>query len=113
MPIFTARVPILKVVDAGTGVECDISVENKDGILKSQIVHMISLIDYRFQKLCFLVRRDYVLLSFKLIISHQQAINDMQKPFKPFTVVFSRFNYNYIVTIKNLFSFILKSRVQI
>ncbi|KAL1829356.1 protein HESO1 [Daucus carota subsp. sativus] len=55
-PIFTARVPILKVVDAGTGVECDISVENKDGILKSQIVHMISLIDYRFQKLCFLMK---------------------------------------------------------
>lgn len=55
-PIFSARVPILKVVDAGTGVECDISVENRDGILKSQIVHMISSIDYRFQKLCFLMK---------------------------------------------------------
>lgn len=55
-PILTARVPILKVVDAGTGIECDISVENKDGILKSQIVHMISSIDYRFQKLCFLMK---------------------------------------------------------
>ncbi|KAL8113565.1 hypothetical protein AgCh_020769 [Apium graveolens] len=55
-PIFSARVPILKIVDAGTGVECDISVENRDGILKSQIVHMISSIDYRFQKLCFLMK---------------------------------------------------------
>lgn len=70
-PIFSARVPILKVVDAGTGVECDISVENRDGILKSQIVHMISSIDYRFQKLCFLVRHHYALLNFKVIISPQ------------------------------------------
>ncbi|KAK2990893.1 hypothetical protein RJ640_006082 [Escallonia rubra] len=46
-PIMSARVPIVKVVDSGTGIECDISVENRDGILKSHIVHMISSIDGR------------------------------------------------------------------
>lgn len=55
LPITTAKVPILKCVDRGTGVECDISVENRDGILKSQIIHIISSIDERFKKLSFLV----------------------------------------------------------
>ncbi|KAK2989559.1 hypothetical protein RJ640_026824 [Escallonia rubra] len=55
-PIMSARVPIVKVVDSGTGIECDISVENRDGILKSHIVHMISSIDGRFQKLSFLMK---------------------------------------------------------
>ncbi|XP_057500740.1 protein HESO1-like isoform X1 [Actinidia eriantha] len=54
--ILTAKVPILKVVDRGSGIECDISVENRDGILKSQIVHMISSIDERFQMLSFLMK---------------------------------------------------------
>ncbi|XP_022865478.1 uncharacterized protein LOC111385330 isoform X3 [Olea europaea var. sylvestris] len=56
LPITTAKVPILKVVDQGTGVECDISVENRDGILKSQIIHLISSIDERFKKLSFLMK---------------------------------------------------------
>ncbi|KAH7833844.1 hypothetical protein Vadar_010379 [Vaccinium darrowii] len=55
-PILTANVPILKIVDRGTGIECDISIENRDGILKSQIVRMISSIDGRFQMLCFLMK---------------------------------------------------------
>ncbi|XP_042479206.1 protein HESO1-like [Macadamia integrifolia] len=55
-PILRARVPILKVVDHGTGIECDISVENKDGILKSQIIHIIAAIDERFQKLSCLMK---------------------------------------------------------
>ncbi|KAL9269492.1 HESO1-like protein [Drosera capensis] len=54
--ILSARVPVLKVTDCGTGIECDISVENRDGIAKSQIVFMISAIDERFQKLCFMVK---------------------------------------------------------
>ena len=54
--IFSAKVPIVKFFDQGTGVECDLSVENKDGILNSQIVRIISQIDGRFQKLCLLVR---------------------------------------------------------
>ncbi|XP_073310331.1 protein HESO1-like isoform X3 [Primulina huaijiensis] len=55
-PITTAKVPIVKVFDRGTGVECDISVENRDGILKSQIIHIISSIDERFHKLSFLMK---------------------------------------------------------
>lgn len=54
-PILSAKVPILKVVDAGTGVECDLSVENRDGISKSQIIRFITSIDERFPKLSFLV----------------------------------------------------------
>lgn len=53
--IMTARVPIVKVIDLGTRIECDLSVENWDGILKSQLIHVISAIDERFQKLSFLV----------------------------------------------------------
>ncbi|KAJ4980292.1 hypothetical protein NE237_031129 [Protea cynaroides] len=55
-PILRARVPILKVVDCGTGIECDISVENKDGIVKSEIIHIIAAIDERFQKLSYLMK---------------------------------------------------------
>lgn len=54
--IMSARVPIIKLVDCGTGIECDLSVENTDGIVKSQIVYLISRIDGRFQKLSFLVK---------------------------------------------------------
>jgi DNA polymerase sigma len=51
----TARVPVLKVIDRGTGVECDISVENKDGMSRSVIFKFISSIDERFRILCYLV----------------------------------------------------------
>lgn len=57
-PITTAKVPILKVVDRGTGVECDLSIENRDGILKSRLIHMFCSIDERFRKLSFLVMVD-------------------------------------------------------
>ncbi|KAK4341576.1 hypothetical protein RND71_040077 [Anisodus tanguticus] len=55
-PIPAARVPILKVVDCGTKIECDISVENRDGVSKSKIIHMICSLDERFQKLSFLMK---------------------------------------------------------
>uniref|UniRef100_A0A1J3IHD8 Poly(A) RNA polymerase cid11 n=1 Tax=Noccaea caerulescens TaxID=107243 RepID=A0A1J3IHD8_NOCCA len=55
-PILGARVPIVKFVDQGTDVTCDLSVGNKDGILNSQIIHIISQIDDRFHKLCMLVK---------------------------------------------------------
>ncbi|KAF9587650.1 hypothetical protein IFM89_004482 [Coptis chinensis] len=55
-PIISAKVPILKVIDCGTGIECDISIENKDGVLKSQLVFIISEIDERFQKLSSLMK---------------------------------------------------------
>ncbi|KAL5731329.1 hypothetical protein ACHQM5_004068 [Ranunculus cassubicifolius] len=55
-PILTAKVPILRAVDCQTGIECDISVENKDSILKSQFVLIVSEIDERFQKLSSLMK---------------------------------------------------------
>ncbi|KAI7746601.1 hypothetical protein M8C21_010205, partial [Ambrosia artemisiifolia] len=51
-----AKVPILKFVDTATGVECDISVGNKEGISKSLIIRFVTSIDERFQKLCFLMK---------------------------------------------------------
>jgi len=56
VPILSARVPIVRFCDQGTGIECDLTVESKDGILTSQIIRIISQIDDRFQKLCLLVR---------------------------------------------------------
>ncbi|KAF5789568.1 putative polynucleotide adenylyltransferase [Helianthus annuus] len=55
-PIMGAKVPIVKVIDTGTGVECDLSVENRDGISKSLIIRFITSIDQRFQKLSFLMK---------------------------------------------------------
>uniref|UniRef100_A0A0D9XAW8 Poly(A) RNA polymerase mitochondrial-like central palm domain-containing protein n=1 Tax=Leersia perrieri TaxID=77586 RepID=A0A0D9XAW8_9ORYZ len=56
LPVVTAIVPVLKVIDKGTGVECDISVENKDGMSRSMIFRLISSIDERFQILCYLMK---------------------------------------------------------
>lgn len=55
-PIFFAKVPILKVIDCGTGIECDISIENRDGVVKSKIINHICSIDSRFQMLSFLTK---------------------------------------------------------
>jgi DNA polymerase sigma len=63
LPIPTARVPVLKVTDQGTGVECDISIENKDGMSRSMIIKFISSIDERFRIICYLVLQFFVLLS--------------------------------------------------
>ncbi|CAI8598939.1 unnamed protein product [Vicia faba] len=54
--ILSAKVPIIKVTDSGTGIECDLSVENWDGIAKSHIIRAISAIDERFQKLSLLMK---------------------------------------------------------
>ncbi|XP_019053717.1 PREDICTED: protein HESO1-like isoform X3 [Nelumbo nucifera] len=78
-PILRARVPIIKFKDLGTGIECDISIENKDGIAKSMFIHTISAIDERFQKLSFLMKawakrhginssRDHTLNSLSIIL---------------------------------------------
>ncbi|CAE6075249.1 unnamed protein product [Arabidopsis arenosa] len=56
IPIFNARVPIVKFSDQRTGIECDLAVESKDGILVSKIIRIISQIDNRFQKLCMLIK---------------------------------------------------------
>ena len=55
LPVLKARVPVLKLVDCGTGVECDISIENKDGISRSLMVKFMCQVDHRLQILCFLV----------------------------------------------------------
>ncbi|XP_073103064.1 protein HESO1 isoform X2 [Elaeis guineensis] len=56
LPILKARVPVLKVVDCGTGIECDISVENKDGISRSVFFSLVSSIDERFRILSYLMK---------------------------------------------------------
>ncbi|KAI3772141.1 hypothetical protein L6452_03316 [Arctium lappa] len=56
LPILNAKVPVLKVVDVASGIECDLSVENRDGISKSKIIYLISSLDERFQKLCILMK---------------------------------------------------------
>ncbi|KAF3335730.1 Terminal uridylyltransferase 7 [Carex littledalei] len=56
LPIMSARVPVLKATDCGTGVECDISIENKDGISRSAIISLVSSIDERFRILCYLIK---------------------------------------------------------
>ncbi|CAM0911612.1 unnamed protein product [Alopecurus aequalis] len=56
LPIVSAKVPVLKVTDKRTGVECDISVENKDGMSRSMIFKLVSSIDERFQIICFLMK---------------------------------------------------------
>lgn len=74
LPVVTAKVPVLKVIDKGTGVECDISVENKDGMSRSMIFKLISSIDERFQILCYLV------LQFSVtFFSFQWAIKLLQE----------------------------------
>lgn len=62
LPIVSAKVPVLKVTDKGTGVECDISVENKDGMSRSVIFKLVSSIDERFPILCYLVLQPSVLM---------------------------------------------------
>ncbi|XP_051189823.1 uncharacterized protein [Lolium perenne] len=56
LPVVSAKVPILNVIDRGTGVECDISVENKDGMTRSMIFKFVSSLDERFQILSYLVK---------------------------------------------------------
>ncbi|CAM6088796.1 unnamed protein product [Calypogeia fissa] len=54
--VYRAAVPVVKFVECKTGIECDISVENNDGVLKSQVLGMFSTMDSRFRQLCYLVK---------------------------------------------------------
>ncbi|EOA25226.1 hypothetical protein CARUB_v10018539mg, partial [Capsella rubella] len=65
--VSTARVPIVKFFDQGTGIYCDLSVECKEGILNSQIIRIISQIDDRFQKLCLLTQNPPILPPFSTL----------------------------------------------
>ncbi|XP_078440013.1 protein HESO1-like [Wolffia australiana] len=56
VPILRARVPVLKFADSATGIECDISVENKEGISKSLMINFLCQVDERFRTLCFLAK---------------------------------------------------------
>lgn len=98
--ILSARVPVLKVTDCGTEIECDLSVGNKDGIAKSHIILMISSIDERFKKLCFLMKawakahdinssKDGTLNSLSLILLAAFHLQSREPPIlPPFSAVF-------------------------
>lgn len=70
MPIVSARVPVLKATDCGTGVECDISIENKDGISRSAIISLVSSIDERFRILSYLVIYIHLLILLHTSTDH-------------------------------------------
>lgn len=99
-PILSAKVPVLKVTDCGTGIECDLSVGNMDGIAKSHIILMISAIDERFKKLCFLMKawakaydinssKDGTLNSLSLILLVAFHLQSREPPIlPPFSAIF-------------------------
>eukprot|EP00250_Pteridium_aquilinum_P015762 c22748_g1_i3 orf=465-1874(+) len=55
-PVLKAKVPVVKFMHCNSGIECDVSVENRDGIVKSEFLRIFSSIDSRFRKLCFLLK---------------------------------------------------------
>lgn len=56
IPLVKARVPTLKLVDCESGVKCDITVGNTDGISRSLILKIVSSMDGRFRILCYLMK---------------------------------------------------------
>ncbi|XP_020528507.1 uncharacterized protein LOC18443303 isoform X3 [Amborella trichopoda] len=99
-PVLRARVPVLKFKDCRTGIECDISIENVDGITRSGILRQISSIDERFRELCFLMKawaraheinssRNQTLNSLSLIVLTAFHLQTRVPPiFPPFSVLF-------------------------
>ncbi|CAJ2641437.1 unnamed protein product [Trifolium pratense] len=83
--IVSAKVPIIKVTDTGTGIECDLSVENWDGIAKSHIIRAISAIDERFQKLCLLTRNPPILPPFSALLKEGANIESVKENVKTYT----------------------------
>lgn len=68
-PVFKAKVPVVKFLHCNTGIECDVSIENKDGIIKSEFLRIFSSIDSRFRKLCFLVCVSLLTVA-QIFVSH-------------------------------------------
>ncbi|PKA53439.1 poly(A) RNA polymerase GLD2 [Apostasia shenzhenica] len=54
--VLSAKVPVLKAIDCNTGIECDISVENKDGMSRSLFFSVICFIDERFRIMSYLMK---------------------------------------------------------
>lgn len=54
--ILHARVPVVKLTEPQSLMECDLCVSNTEGVFKSQIVRELSRIDHRFADLVRLVR---------------------------------------------------------
>lgn len=53
--ILKAAVPLVKFYDRRSGIECDISVDNQDAVVKSHFLRLVGLLDSRYHKLCYLV----------------------------------------------------------
>ncbi|KAJ7561362.1 hypothetical protein O6H91_03G025500 [Diphasiastrum complanatum] len=96
--VMRATVPVVKFVVSRTGTECDISVENKDGVLKSTLLWIFSSMDVRFRQLCFLLKhwakaqdvnqpKDGTLSSFAIILLVAFHLQTRSPPiFPPFCV---------------------------
>lgn len=109
----SARVPVLKVTDCGTNIECDFSVENRDGIAKSHIVFMIATIDERLRKLSILLKawakahcinssKDGTLNSLSLILLAAFHLQHTEPPILPPFSVFFRDGYDPPTVKKNV-----------
>ncbi|XP_024362778.1 protein HESO1 isoform X2 [Physcomitrium patens] len=55
-PVMKAAVPVVKFVEVHTNIECDVSMENMDGVLKSELIGIFTKIDLRYRQLCFLLK---------------------------------------------------------
>jgi DNA polymerase sigma len=54
--VLTARVPVIKMMERRTGVECDICICNREGVFKSHTFRELTRIDHRFPDLVRLVQ---------------------------------------------------------
>ncbi|XP_057836071.2 protein HESO1 isoform X1 [Cryptomeria japonica] len=117
LPVLRAIVPVLKFVDCRSGIECDISIENKDGILKSEMLRMFSSIDDRFQKLCYLMKawakahninssRDRTLNSLSIILLVALHLQTRSPPILPAFSLFLKDEADISVVEKRVLQYI-------
>eukprot|EP00897_Mesotaenium_endlicherianum_P005502 jgi/Mesen1/4980/ME000248S04260 len=55
-PVLRASVPVVSFVECGTGVSCDVTVSNYDGMFRSRVLRMIMPLAPHFRPLCLLVK---------------------------------------------------------